>query len=180
MPIHSLQLQAGVQTKINKKIRSLFKSGILHNSKKSARPYTIGFCMHIQIVPKKQIQSLAFGKPEGIRVLIQSENDVIAAADFLFVKKRLKFSYVHHGNGLNILLSSINKLEKKYKDDKNICNVELIYFLLATGPYILIKSKKEKHFYHATAERLGKITPEQMRKQVTNILIHREQTNKIN
>ena len=177
MPLQSLKLPASVFTKLKRKIRWLISNNIIPPSKKSTASYDLGFCMHFQIVPKKEIISLNFGSPEGIRVFIQSGINVIAAADFLFTGKKLKLSYVHQGHGLKLLLAMLNKLEKKYAGDKEICHAELIYFLLAPGPYILIKSNKKRQFYHSTGEKLVAVSYEGLKNQVNKILTQHFKTN---
>jgi hypothetical protein len=176
MPLQSLKLPAPLYLKMRKKIHSLIEKNNLNDSEKIDASYDLGFCMHIQIVPKKQFDSLFFGKPEGIRAFIQSGTTVFAAADFVFAGKKLKLSYMHQGQGLNVLLTTLNKLEKKYAGDKEIMNAELIYFLLAPGPYILIKSDKKNQFYYATAKKLSPVTLEGLKKQVNKILVQRLKT----
>jgi hypothetical protein len=176
MPLQSLKLPFETVAKLKRKMRQLIKDNLFHSTPKIDHSYTIGFCMHIHVVAKKQIESFAFGKPEGIRAFIQLGDSVAAAADFTIKNGRLKLSYLHHGPILKQLLSAMNKLEKKYSSHKEPCHAELIYFLLATGPYILIKSKKEKQFYQSTPEKLIPISAEQMKKQIISILLQREQT----
>jgi hypothetical protein len=170
MPLQSIKLKADILAKLKRRIRALIAKDILHPTTEIDHSYGIGFCMNIQIVPKKQIDSLSFGKPEGIRVFIQSKNSIIAAADFLYGKKNMKLSYLHYGHGLKLLVASLNKLEKRYKRHKDIYTAELIYFLLSNGLYILIKSRKQRQFYQSTHEKLSVISSEKIKKQVTNIL----------
>ena len=163
-----------VVAKLKRKIQQFAGKGLLYLPPTAKNNYDIGFCMDVQVIPKNQIESLAFGKPEGIRVLIQSGANVISAADFLYAGEKLKLSYLHHGKGLALLVSTLNKLEKKYQRTRNIYRAELIYFLLSAGTYVLIKSKSTCHYYHAAPRKMTRISPEQLKRQVSEILIHRE------
>jgi len=169
MPLQSLKLPVALHSKLRKKTCNLIEEN-LYSFKKIDASYDIGFCMYIQSVPKKQFRSLAFGRPEGIRTFIQSGKKVIAAADFLFIGKTLKLSYIHQGDGLRLLLNVINKLEKRYAAKKDPFFAELIYFLLAPGPYILIRSKTRKQFYYSTPKKVMPISIAGLKKQMNKIL----------
>jgi hypothetical protein len=169
MPLQSLNLPASIHSSLRKATRNLIKKN-LFASEKIDVSYDVGFCMYIQSVPKKQLRLFSFGRPEGIRAFIQSGKNVIAAADFLFTGKKLKLSYIHQGDGLKILLSVLNKLEKKYAGKKGFFYAELIYFLLAPGPYLLIRSKTTKQFYYSTAKKVTPVSVTGLKKQVTKIL----------
>ncbi len=173
MPLESLHLNGAVKAKLRRKIRWLINTEILHTRAGSAASYDLGFCMHIQVVPKKQFNSFEFGRPEGIRAFIQSGDNVIGAADFLFNRKILKLSYVHQGHGLNVLLEMLNKLEKKYARMRSNCHAELIYFLLAPAPYLLVKSGKKKQFYHSKKGRLLPVSSAGLKKEINGILVQR-------
>lgn len=169
MPLHSLKIPISIHSRLKKATRNLVKKK-LFASEKVDITYDVGFCMYIQNVPKSQYTFFSFGRPEGVRAFIQTGKNVIAAADFLFIGKKLKLSYIHQGDGLKILLHMLNKLEKKYAGKKDIFYAELIYFLLAQGPYILIRSKTKKQFYYSTAKRVMPISVAGLKKQVNKIL----------
>lgn len=173
MSLQSLKLSSSIKTRLRRKIRQLITKGYLHPSKKFDKSYDLGFCMHIQNVPNKQFNSLAFRRPEGIRAFIQSGINVIAAADFLYAGNNLKLSHVNLGVSLKPLLTMLNKLEKKYSEDGKIWHAELIYFLLAPWPYILIKSGKKKQFYYLNQKKLIPISGEVLKKQINKILAQR-------
>jgi hypothetical protein len=170
MPLESLKLNASLYSKLRRKTSRLIKE-ILPPTEKIDRSYQPGYCMYVQSVPK-QFNSFSFGKPEGIRVFIQSGKNVIAAADFLFGRKNLKLSYIYQGEGLKMLIAALNKLEKKYSKEKQVYHAELIYFFLAPGPYFLIQSGRKKQFYYSTTEKILPISPEALKKRIAMILTH--------
>lgn len=175
MPLRSLKLPAPLHAKLRRKIRQLIAKGYLHPTEEIDTSYDLGFCMHIQVVPKKKLNSFFLGKPEGILAFIQAGSDVIAAAAFLYAGKTLKLSHVVLAHSLKPLLSALNKLEKEYEEDKKIWYTELIYFLLASS-YVLVKSSDRKKFYYSISKKLKPVSAEDIREQVNKILDQRLKT----
>jgi len=168
MPLHSYPLNDTLHHRIRRKVATLCKTGILTvpNSKK----FTVGFCMPIQLVPQKQIASLRFGEPEGLRIFIQCGEDVVAAVDFFFKNHKLKLSQIYEGNGLQELTVLLNRLEKKYATTDKLFHVELISFLLSPGIYMLARGKKEIHYYTFSKERLSAVSAGKLQKQVDQLI----------
>jgi hypothetical protein len=176
MPLQSLKLSSSQTLDLKEQIRWMLNKQLLQLPKNADSNYDLGFCMHIQNVPRKEYEFLNFGKPEGIRAFIQSGTNVIAAADFLFTGNKMKMSYVHQGNALRLLLIVLNKLEKKYARSRKIYNAEFIYFLLSPGLYILIKSGKTKQFYYSTPKRLVPVSGDALKKQINKIIAQQSDT----
>ena len=179
MPLESLKLPPTLHRNLKRKTSAL-KRKIFNDADKIDGRCELGFCMYIQTVPKGQFNAYSFGKPEGIRAFIQSGITVIAATDFLFAGKNLRLSYIYQGKGLRVLVSALNKLEKKYSRDKEVYNAELIYFFLASGPYLLIKSKRKKQFYYTTSKEVIPISYENLRKKITTTLLRHKKQSKPN
>lgn len=170
MPLQTLPLPASVHKRLTAKLRLLIRSGDLEIPDGQGQP---GFCMAIQLVPKRQLRSLAFGRPEGLRMFVETNNKIAAALDFLYAGNRVKLAQVYQGQGLYELLNALNKLEKKYARDKTVFHVQLISFLLAPGFYLLAISKKGKQFYHASPKKLTALSARQLQTQIGQLIQQR-------
>jgi len=174
MPLQSLRLSISLRAKLKRKTRQLIAKGFLLPVKSGDSSYDVGFCAHIQNLPARRGRPLIFGRPEGIRVFIQSGTFVIGVADFLFAGKNLKLSHVVTGHSLKPILATLNSLEKKYVKDKISRHVEFVQFLLSGDPYMLVKSPGRKEYYHSNSKRLKAISPEKILRQVNQILAERD------
>lgn len=175
MPIQTYKLKPEISKKINRAVTGLLRKNVLHKAAPADKLFESGFCMPIQNVPKRQLNSLKFGKPEGYRVFIQHANTVHAAVDFVYGKTGLKMTAIHQGQGLYTILVILNKLEKKYRSSKAPCYPELIYFLLAEGPYIRVTTGKKTTYFHSNKDRLGTISPDQLKKKIETIIKHHQE-----
>jgi hypothetical protein len=172
MPIQSFRLPKATKQKVKRKIRELLNKNVLHSVSEDYTLFESGFCMPVQIVPKPQIDSLKFGKPEGFRVFIQHESAVLAAVDFVYRNNRLITITIHQGKGLQSILTALNKLEKKYEQYSKAFRIELIYFLLAPGSYFRVSSGKQVTYFQHHKERLTSVSAERLQKQIVTIINH--------
>jgi len=133
------------------------------------------FWIPIQVVPKKQLRNLHLGAPEGIRLLFENGDDIVLALDFTFRGKRMFLSAAHGpGHFLDTFVQSINALEKKCRKEPGVQTVELVYFILFTGPCLMLKSGRTLRFFHFVKGRLREITHTKLEKQVEAILATRK------
>jgi len=169
MPLQTLYHNTAKQTRIEKRIQSLVKSGVLYVDDEQSKEYHAGFCMSIQYVSKKQSNILSFGKPEGIRVLVASGKKTIASIDFLFAGKQLRFSHIRQGARFELLIKTLNRLEKIYARKKDNYHVELISFLFSPELFVLVKSKKQKQYYYGLEKKLVAITQAELKTRLEKI-----------
>ncbi|HMH33185.1 MAG TPA: hypothetical protein VK543_09165 [Puia sp.] len=126
--------------------------------------------MDIQIVPKKQVDAVSFGAPEGMRVFLGTAGMVVGALDYLYSGGRLTFSSAHTHDGVKSMVTALNALEKRYRAVKGLQSVQLIHFLLSPSPYIMVKNKNIRDFYYWPNGRTMKISKEKLKKQIKQIL----------
>ena len=172
MPLQAKKLSSKLEKRILVTIRAVVKKGLLHFFHQSHR-YNVAFSLPIQIVPKKQVRSFVFGKPEGIRVILTEADRVASAMDLMYTKKRLKFSHAYEGKSLPPLLNALNTLERKYRNVKEAVEPVLIYFLLAPHPYLLVKGKTKMDFFQVHEGKPRKISKERLQKQIYRVLENR-------
>jgi|GEM_PF-3329042 len=166
MPLESVKLPASLKKVIERKIKKLLAQDVFFGPTVET-PYRAGFCLHMQVVPRGQVKSLQFGKPEGIRVLLENKNNVLAAVDFRKTPSgRLKISNIHQGKGLTKVLDTLNQLEKMLATAKQVWEPELIFFLLSPVPYIKIKSGKKVEFLKLEKGKIKKVTPISIKKEI--------------
>jgi competence protein ComGF len=175
MPLASLQLSPSLKKRIQLRINKLSKNpGLIYSENKTAKP-TFVFCASIQFV-RQQLKALdSFGKPEGIRVLVESDKKIIAAVDFLFSGERLKLLQIYQGTALLELIAVINKLERKYSKKKESYHLELISFLPSPGFYLMATSKNSKEFYQTKHNSVLSVSKENLERQLLKI-IHQKHT----
>ena len=174
MPVQTYTLPPDTARKIKRKIKDLLRRSVLPVNPNDYRVYKPGFCMPVQLIPKKQVDSLKFGKAEGFRIFIQQGINVLAAVDFTYSKTQLITTAIHQGQGLQTLLKALNKLEKKFKLQKQACYPELIYFLLTPGVYFKVSAGRQVTYFHYHKERLTTISAKRLQNQVLSIINHHQ------
>jgi hypothetical protein len=174
MPLKSFHQKAEYRTRIEKRIESLRKAGVLSGVDDRISECSPHFQMAIQFVSKEQVSNFSFNKPEGIRVFVQSGKKIVAAVDFLFSGNQLRLLHVCQGPPLQLLILTLNRLEKKYAMTSGHFHAEVISFLFTPGVCIMTKSGSRRHFYYATVKKLIPLSPEDMTTQLQSVIILRE------
>jgi hypothetical protein len=170
MPIESFSLKKPLQQKIEKDIASLVEDGIIAGIEPGKDSYHIFFCMAIQFVPKYTKQQFFFGEPEGVRVFISTGRKVVAAIDFVFSKKGLKFSHIFQGPPLAQLVRIIKRLQRAYAASKGNAHMELIQFFFIRAQFLLVKAGRGRKFYRNAGTKLTEITLTELKNEIKPIL----------
>jgi hypothetical protein len=173
MPIIPPVLPKALKIKLIRQIKSLANRGILPHLKDKQAGIQPAFWLYLQIVPRKSVHSLALGKPEGIRVILFENKNLLTSLDFLFRGKKLFFSSAGNGPALEVLINSLNKLEEKYRSSKKRQEVVFVHFILDPFPYLMVKEGKDRHYYHFPKGTLHLITRDQLAKNVLKVLENR-------
>jgi len=169
MPLRAKTLSSQLKRRILVNVRTVVKKGVLHFLHESGE-YDVAFYMHFHIVPKRQVRSFAFGKPEGIRVFLIESGKVASAIDLVYKKRSLRFSAAYEGNSLQRLLDALNDLERKYNKVKENVEPVLIYFLLAPHPVLLAKGKTITDYFQFPAGKIRRISKERLQSQIQRII----------
>jgi len=122
--------QPAVIKKLIRQTRSLIKRKAIPFPETEERSYKIAAIFPIQQLKNYSKPEITTSLPEGYRVLISTNNDVILALNFYNRGKRLYFSHVFDGAVLEDFISAINELAEIYlskKDKYSICCIEFLH-----------------------------------------------------
>jgi hypothetical protein len=169
MALHPKKLSTDLKNKIVRNIRTLTKKGLIDTTG-NKMTYHLAYYMDIQIVPKKQVDTLAFSKPEGIRVFLMQGNKFCISVDFLYRGQRLWFSSSLQGHTLLTLSRAIRVLEEKLRLKKNRQEAVLVFFLLCPDTFLMVKDGRKKIFYQYGRKGLWEISQNDLRDQVKHAI----------
>lgn len=179
MPLQSAALSAKLRLRIERRISELVKQEILLIRSKKHPAYEITFCMPIQIVPKLSGSRFSFGKPEGLRVFISSGKKVVAAVDFVYAGKMIRFARAYQGPRLNQLVRTLDYLKAKFAAKRGKYFAEVLSVLYSPGVYILIRSERKRTFFRNIGRRTDELTVDEIKEDVYEVMSLQPQPDEI-
>jgi hypothetical protein len=133
-------------------------------------PIRLSACFELYRMDLNRRAAISAGTPDGIRALLSSDRQVIAALDFYFnAEGDLRFTHAFTGRYLAELVEGLNALVSRYREREKTYRVACINFHYAAYPYFLVWSGKRPAVFSHHLNTLTLIRAKQFRAQLGSL-----------
>jgi hypothetical protein len=174
MPITSSEQFFQLKPRIMRHVRNLVRSGALKLSADPGAPLTLGFAFGLQWVSTEDKTDLHFSQPDGIKILLVHEREVVASLDLHFKKERLKFSHAQTGPSLDSLVTALNMLAERYQDDRKRYSIIQLHFPIGRAIYFKVIGGGRSAYFRFTDGQLQSVNAKELKTHFYEIINSRK------
>jgi len=141
---------------------------------KNKQNIKIGFSIDLQFVHAKEIDTMDFGKPEGIRLVLFEGKQAVSIVDFIYSGREITFLHSIKKDHLKNSLDLIKSIEKEILNNPKKYAATYLNFLINLSPFVLIKNKSSIIYFKYEKKRLIRQTKKDIKKELKSIVSSRD------
>lgn len=169
MPLQPTVYPPQLIEKLKVKIIELLNEGLIPLVSQTSVPLSISFMLDIQQLPIIKNVPLKTVNPEGVRVILASNNGVEAALDFYLTNDDINYTHSLAGSHLQEFIAALNALEQLYKTNKSYYHLACIDFHYATHPYLVVFNTHSAIWYNYFKDNILRLKPIDLKKQIGHL-----------